>query len=277
MIISFNGLKANSGKKTIALTAAKILSDRGNRVLFVDLDYQSSDYALTYGLEHPTSNTEAYFERAIKEGQFNIAQAVYKASNLKGGIAEPTEHFADNIHFLTFGKKKNIEKMQMFVVQQWSTEQCYGFMKKFIAEIKVAPYDYVILVLPVGLDDMFNLPCILESDYVFNIIKFNKYQMELAKDMVVAYRFQDNENESKFRHVLNELPKKLSDEQIKRFAAPVEISSKITFDESRAINEINGIVGASSMNKEVSDMLATIGINVAEKKQGFLSKFGRGG
>lgn len=274
VIITINGLKENSGKKTFALALANILARNGKRVLLADFDYKNPALALTYGITHNQRNTEGYIEQTKRFGSFDMTNFFISASHSETkqkDLKKQLDEVPTNIFFMTFSENFTVEaaNLQSQHFNDWNTEQCFDYMERIVEELKEQNFDYRILILPVGADDMFNLPLVLASDNCINLFKFNVEQLEAAKRLLTTF---DQQSLQKFKFILNETSKKVEQRDYIQMCSPLQLNGIIPFDDYRAINEINGVISSPLIDNVALNLAKEIGLEVLETKRKFFGK-----
>lgn len=271
MILSIYSNQSNSGKKTMAIALAVEAAKQDLKVLLMDLDYLNSSFASAYGITHNLKNTELYFEQATKQGSFKIDNYVIKPNETQTNIQalkKNMNQYPKSLDFLVYSDSFTPDVLQNSLINGWSDNQCYEFMTRLDDELRNTDYDFIVQVLPNGLDDMFALPVILTSDKCINMVRFGINQIEATKNLMAAF---DANTTQKFIHVLNDASKKIETKEYENLFSPIKLSTTIPFDDNRPFNELNGMVGSPIINATAISLLKECGLEIKTKKR-FLSR-----
>lgn len=271
-VISVYSAALNSGKKTIAVSLAQLSASEGKKTLLVDLDYQNSGIALTYGITNATKNMENYMKSVFDKDNFHFGDFVMNKKDFETvnkDLSKAHAAVSSNLDFLIFSQAYRISMFPKLPNSnaESKTLQVYEIVKRFIEELHQSDYDVVILNLPNHYEDMFVIPVILESDKVVNVMKFSISRIE---EMKRFNRLLDKETINKFVNVLNFTVKKIDLTDYSYIAKPFEFHHFISMDEARALNEFNAEIGSPIINNVAKGILKSCDVEIVEKRKGLL-------
>ncbi|MCM3454865.1 AAA family ATPase [Heyndrickxia oleronia] len=272
-IIGFWGQTPGLGNRTLSQTFATIAANRGAEVLYVEMNYFTSSFAITSGLSHDKKNFYQYMLQFIENEDVDIEPYIANANEInlsKKRLRKTIEKIPKNLDFLTLPKGFEESNFPDEINQK-------SFMKYFMRNLRSSRYDLIVLNLPPYLQHMFAFPIMLEIDYVFNvmtlhparILGFNQLKEKLSKTPL---------NMENFKTIINMVPKEIDKDKADNLIQDTSLFI-VPFDNERSVHELDLNIGSPAINEAVGAYLEELGLRAEHlledpKKKRRLISFG---
>jgi len=270
-LVSFWGITPGLGKRTLSQSLAKVISNRGYRVLYLELDYENAAFSITTGLSHEEKNLLNMVLALNGDEEFDIQNFIAIPEDFikKGRNEKSIEKIG--FHFSVFAD--SFQKDQFPSISDPKT-----FVDRFITRVKDLPYDAIILNLPNPLESIFAFPIMLKSDAIVNVITLNPARIKKYQEIRKVISTTPIDSNKWFtvvnQYAVNDLSKDTIDQVLGENTLLV-----VPNDATRAEHELNLMIGGVMIDRDMGLLADHFGFKAetSENKRKLSFLFGKRG